>query len=124
MKDLIILEVKNRMADTILPEQMAVLEKVLDEVFWSKDIVDSEEKPAAKETPKEESERLMEAFLEAKRIEGCSARTLQFYRSTIGTFLSGQRRSVRLATTEGIRSYSKRIKNIAYIMKSCYSQIG
>lgn len=44
-------------------------------------------------------------FTEAKRIEGCSERTIQFYRATIENFLSGVREPIRKITTEAIRKY-------------------
>lgn len=47
----------------------------------------------------------LEMFLDAKKIEGCSERTLQYYRVTIAHLLSKTENSVRKVTTEEIRAY-------------------
>ena len=48
----------------------------------------------------------VERFIEAKKIEGCSARTLQYYKSTLDHFLKiNKSTQVRKITTEDIRSY-------------------
>lgn len=44
-------------------------------------------------------------FLDAKRIEGCSERTLKYYRATIERLLSSVETPVRRMTTEEIRRY-------------------
>ena len=48
---------------------------------------------------------LLEAFLDAKRLEGCSGRSLKYYRSTLVRFLGSLDGSIALVTTEQIRSY-------------------
>lgn len=48
---------------------------------------------------------LLEAFLDAKRLEGCSGRSLKYYRSTLVRFVGTLDSSLTLATTEQIRSY-------------------
>ena len=48
---------------------------------------------------------LLEAFLDAKRLEGCSGRSLKYYRSTLVRFLGALDGSLTLVTTEQIRSY-------------------
>ena len=44
-------------------------------------------------------------FLEAKRIEGCSERTIAYYKATVDHFISVVTEPVRKITTEMIRSY-------------------
>ena len=44
-------------------------------------------------------------FLDAKRIEGCSERTIQYYKVTVEHLLSHIETSVRKITTEEIRTY-------------------
>lgn len=48
---------------------------------------------------------LLEAFLDAKRLEGCSGRSLKYYRSTLVRFVGTFDGSLTLVTTEQIRSY-------------------
>lgn len=47
----------------------------------------------------------MNMFLAAKRIEGCSERTLEYYRSTIKAMLDKIKTPVRQMTTEMLRDY-------------------
>lgn len=47
----------------------------------------------------------LEMFLDAKKIEGCSERTLQYYKVTVAHLLSQTENSVRKVTTEEIRAY-------------------
>lgn len=47
----------------------------------------------------------LKMFLEAKKIEGCSDRTLQYYRVTIERLFQDIREPIRKISTEGIRSY-------------------
>ena len=47
----------------------------------------------------------MQLFLDAKKIEGCSERTIEYYKVTIERLLSLIETSIRKITTEKIRSY-------------------
>lgn len=51
------------------------------------------------------NDEYMQLFLDAKRIEGCSERTIQYYRDTILHFLSRITTPVRKVTTDEIRSF-------------------
>lgn len=47
----------------------------------------------------------LKLFLEAKRIEGCSERTLQYYRVTVEQLLKKIKTPIRKITTEEVRTY-------------------
>ena len=47
----------------------------------------------------------LQMFLEAKKIEGCSERTLQYYQVTVERFLQNVLTPIRKTATEEIRSY-------------------
>ena len=47
----------------------------------------------------------LQMFLEAKKIEGCSERTLQYYQVTVERFLQNVSTPIRKTATEEIRSY-------------------
>lgn len=51
------------------------------------------------------NEEYLRMFLEAKRIEGCSERTTQYYRVTIEKMLDAIETPIRKITTEEIRGY-------------------
>lgn len=52
-----------------------------------------------------ENQEYMELFLSSKRIEGCSERTISYYRSTIENLLFSVKIPTRKMTTESIREY-------------------
>lgn len=53
----------------------------------------------------DDSDELVSAFLSAKRIEGCSEKTLKYYQTTIETMYSTVGKSLRRITTEDLRGY-------------------
>lgn len=58
------------------------------------------------------NEEYLRMFLEAKRIEGCSERTTQYYRVTIEKMLDAIETPIRKITTEEIRGYLARYQEI------------
>lgn len=54
----------------------------------------------------------LKLFLDAKRIEGCSERTIKYYEATIKHYLLRQAASVRTVTTDEIRSYLSEYQGI------------
>lgn len=85
----------NEMAEYLNIVQMKKLQEVL-----LKNLADSELR-------KEEVDNFeyLRLFLEAKKIEGCSERTLQYYRVTIEHMLSQIKTPIRRMTTEELRRY-------------------
>ena len=57
------------------------------------------------ETSDNTNETLMNAFLSAKRIEGCSEKSLKYYQKTIETMLDGINKSIQQITTDDLRGY-------------------
>lgn len=85
----------NEMADYLNVSQMKKLQEVLLQTF-------SENKMPKEETSNIEYLRL---FLDAKRIEGCSARTIQYYSSTVERMFQNIEQPIRKISTEEIRKY-------------------
>lgn len=91
----IIQEILNEMADLLSIEQ----EKKLQQVLISKL---SENARRQEPATNQEYENL---FLDAKKIEGCSERTLQYYKTTLDHFFLTVQKPARRITTEIIRTY-------------------
>ena len=85
----------NEMADYLSIAQMKKLQEVL-----LKNLVPDHVKHT--DTTNEEYLRL---FLDAKRIEGCSERTIQYYRTTAEHLLTRVKTPIRKMTTDEIRTY-------------------
>lgn len=85
----------NEMADFLSIAQMKKLQEVL-------------LKNLSSETPQREqtsNETYLKMFIDAKQIEGCSERTLQYYKMTVEHLLATLDVPVRKMTTDEIRSY-------------------
>ena len=90
-----LVNILNTMAEYLSIPQMKKLQEVLLEQL------------AEKEQHKEEisNGEYLKLFLDAKKIEGCSDRTLQYYRVTIQHLLSQTITPIRKITTDEIRGY-------------------
>lgn len=107
--------------------QMQQLQKVLENVLFDCEITAQTEKKSSEDNPK-----LIDAFVSAKRIEGCSEKTLKYYRTTIETMVSSIDKEIRHIQTEDLRFYltdyqSKKqssritIDNVRRILSSFFS---
>ena len=90
-----IVAVLNEMSEYLSISQMKKLQEVILKTFSENEV---------KKTDHSNLEYL-QLFIEAKRIEGCSERTIQYYKSTAEDLLSKIEISVRKISTEEIRSY-------------------
>jgi len=90
-----IVTVLNEMAEYSSISQMKKLQEVILRNF-------TENEAERKEIPNDDFLRM---FLDAKRIEGCSERTLSYYRSTVEHLINQIETGVRKITTEEIREY-------------------
>ena len=90
-----IVDVLNQMSEFLNISQMKKLQEVLFSVF-------AEEKV---ERQKLKNCDYLDLFLDAKRIEGCSARTIWYYQTTIQHMLNSIHDPVRKIATETIRDY-------------------
>ena len=59
----------------------------------------------------DDSNELIAIFIAAKRIEGCSEKTLKYYQSTIDTLVSSLGKNVRHILTEDLRKYLTEYQN-------------
>lgn len=90
-----IVSVLNEMSEYLSITQMKKLQEVILRNF-------SENEAVKTTIPNEE---FLKMFLAAKKIEGCSERTIKYYRMTIQNLLSAIKTTVRKITTEEIREY-------------------
>lgn len=90
-----IVTVLNEMAEYLSVAQMKKLQEVMLDAFSGK----AEKK---RNIPNAE---YLNMFLDAKAIEGCSPRTIRYYRATIEKMLQHMEQPIRKITTEDMRSY-------------------
>lgn len=90
-----IVRIVNEMAEVLNASQLRKLQEVLLKELCR-------ESRMEKATTNEE---YLQMFLNAKKIEGCSERTIQYYRVTVERFLKVVQKRIRKVTAEEIRQY-------------------
>lgn len=126
MKEQFITEVQQRMLPYLNNEQLQHLQKTLEYCFSGIEI-NAVDQPQEKIQPD-----MVAAFISAKRIEGCSEKTLAYYSKTIATMILTIGKTVQQITTEDLRQYLTEyqinrksskvtIDNIRRILASFYS---
>lgn len=90
-----IVTVLNKMSEYLSIAQMKKLQEVIIKTF-------AENEAAKTDIANDE---FLKMFLAAKRIEGCSDRTISYYQTTVKHLLSKTENSVRKITTEEMREY-------------------
>lgn len=90
-----LVKIINEMADYLNIAQMKKLQEVL-----LKNLFD-----ARPEKEQVSNEEYLKMFIDAKQIEGCSARTLQYYQVTVEHLLKNIDIPIRKVTTDEIRTY-------------------
>ena len=98
MKEQLIEEIQLKMLNHLSNEQLILLRNTLQEAFSKVEVSISDAPQKADKTP-------VEAFISAKRIEGCSEKTLKYYQSTIDALLTTLGKSAQQLTTEDLRDY-------------------
>ena len=100
MKKQIITDVVQQMLPHLDNAQLKQLQKVLEHALFDCEITRQDEKEATNNNPK-----LVDDFVAAKRIEGCSEKTLKYYRTTIDAMVTSIDKSIRHMQTEDLRTY-------------------
>lgn len=83
--------------------QMAHLLEVLNYALFGYEIHKMD--GVAEEDIEQENEKVLDAFIAAKNIEGCSEKSLKYYRATIEAMLNAVKKGVVHITTEDLRGY-------------------
>ncbi len=127
MKDELINEVMQCMLPHLNNAQLKQLKQVMEISLFNYDV------SAAKlNSVEDDSSALIDRFIAAKRIEGCSEKTLKYYQTTITAMVSDLNKNVRHILTEDLRTYLTEyqsrnqtsrvtIDNIRRILSSFYS---
>jgi site-specific recombinase XerD len=102
MKDKIIAEIQLKMAETLSSAQLDELQRVLSFTLHGYKIMERQT-PDPNDMP--ENIKLLEAFIAAKRIEGCSEKSLKYYDSIVRKMFAKVGKAVREIMTDDLRSY-------------------
>ena len=100
MKDAKIAEVLQEMLPYLDNSQMEQLQRVLQHTFWNCSVEEKQDGEPSEQTPD-----MVDLFLASKRVEGCSEKTLTYYKATIEASINEIGKQIRHITTEDLRSY-------------------
>lgn len=99
MKEKVIKEIEQKMASILNNEQKEKLKEVLLYTFYNIEVT------RIKDELVEDTTDYAKMFIAAKRIEGCSERTLNYYETTIKTMVDKLSKKVNSIETEDLRNY-------------------
>lgn len=130
MKNQLISEITRQMIPYLDNAQMEQLQNVLQHALWSVQITANED--GAQQSDKETNAELLEMFLSAKRVEGCSEKTLRYYETSIRRLFAAVDSHVTHMQTDDLRGYlsdyqqrtqcsKSNIDNIRRIMSSFFT---
>ena len=103
MKNQVITEITRQMLPYLDNAQMEHLQEVLQHCLWNVEITSS-----GKNTElfvRETNEEMLEMFLSAKRVEGCSEKTLRYYETSLLRMFSEVDMHVTKMKTDDLRNY-------------------
>lgn len=102
MKDKLITEIQTSMASVLNPAQQEELRRVLTYHLHNVEVT---ERKAPNPQGTVENRGLLEVFIAAKRVEGCSEKSLKYYDSTIRQMTDSAKKPVREIVTDDLRIY-------------------
>ena len=100
MKNELITEVMQLMLPVLDNAQLKKLRQAMEQALFHYNVSGKKEN-----SEKEDSHELIDSFIAAKRIEGCSEKTLKYYKTTINAMVESVAKNVRHIQTEDLRSY-------------------
>lgn len=130
MKDQIIREIEQSMLAYLDNAQMKQLHATLEHAFFNKTVSESDAAEAAENGANDLA--LLDMFLAAKRVEGCSEKTIRYYKTTLTKMLTALDHQIVHITTDDLRNYlalyqqetecsKSNIDNIRRILSSFFS---
>ena len=104
MKEELINQIQIQMLPFLNNAQLKMLQSVLEHAFYGVSVTNEGSTATI-------SENSVAAFVAAKRIEGCSEKTLAYYQNTIQAMISGIGKTAQQITTEDLRAYLTEYQN-------------
>ena len=103
MKEQLTTKITRQMLPYLDNAQMEQLQEVLSHCFWGVQITPDLDAVQLKE--KETNAELLEMFISAKRVEGCSEKTLKYYKATLVRLFDVMDMHVTHMKTDDLRNY-------------------
>ena len=97
-----------KVADVVTAEQLDKIESIVADVLNEYEVKTA---PNKQKQVVKNNEQLLMAFISAKRIEGCSEKTLKYYTNTITAWLAVNTLAVSEVSTNDIRKYLSAVQS-------------
>ena len=110
MKNQIIAEIEQNMLPYLDNAQMEQLHYVLSHTLWDVDISKNKDKSLQKDIVS--NEKYLDLFTSAKKVEGCSEKTLRYYKATIRKLFEILNKHISHITTDDLRKYLSEYQKI------------
>ncbi len=114
MKKQIITKIEQEMLGILDNAQLERLHRVLEHCLWSVEVVVIEDNVFQSEYSNEE---LLSKFLAAKKVEGCSEKTIRYYKATLKKMLEKMGLHVTRMTTDHLRKYLAEYQQVNHCSK-------
>lgn len=96
----LIRDIEQAMFNTLTNEQLSQLRTVLEYSFRNIDVIEKQPEIAT-----DTNQNLVELFISAKKVEGCSDKSIAYYRSTLNKALATIQKNVSHISTDDLRLY-------------------
>lgn len=110
MKNDVISSITKDMENSLTTFQLDKLKEILIINFENVEFI-IKTKEYEKQQEKEENKKYIDMFISSKEIEGCSERTIKYYREIIERFVDSIDESIKHTNTDKIRNYLSEYKN-------------
>ena len=94
-------DIEQAMLGVLNNEQMSQLRKVLEYTFRNTSV----SMKSSEVSNENDNKELVGSFLSAKRVEGCSGKSIHYYRSTLNNAIQNIGKNVRHIRTDDLRNY-------------------
>ena len=102
MENTLITEIVQQMSSALDNAQIMQLKKVLEHTFFAYEVIPKSEAVAEEE---KKNQDYLELFLSAKHIEGCSDKSLKYYRSVLENMQKSVNKPIKHILTDDLRQY-------------------
>lgn len=110
MKTEVIYNITKDMEDSLTDYQLNKLKESLIINFEKVEFIIKTDELKHKEEL-DENQKMIDSFISSKQVEGCSERTIKYYKEIIGKFINKFDKSIKHITTDEIRNYLSNYKN-------------
>jgi len=109
MKEKLIKEIEQEMGSFLNNYQMQKLKEVLQHSFFNVEVMQNKDESI--DDYNKSNQLLLDAFISAKKVEGCSEKSVKYYLSTLDAMLLTINKSIKQVVTDDIRHYLAKYKS-------------